>query len=504
MKKYSFLLITCFTFGITQSQNITDALRYSQENINGTARFRAMSGAFGALGGDLSAININPAGSAVFSNNQISITTNNLNTNNGSTYFDTKSSDSKNSFNLINQGGAVFVFKNYDKKNDWKKFAVSLNYENNSNLDNSIIYSGINPTNSIDRYFLSYANANPNTGVPGIPLKLFNKDYGDLNFEDQQAYLGYKAYIIDPVDKTNENNTQYISNIPSSGNYEHRNSTRSKGNNGKFSINVATQYQEKFYFGINLNTYFTDFRQSSNFIEKNKAPLGNNYVISSVDFHNDLYTYGSGFSIQLGAIAKITKEFRLGLAYESPTWYRLNDELSQSITSESSRIADKIKDVVDPKIVNAYEPYNLQTPSKLTGSFAYVFGKTGLLSIDYSIKNYSGTKFSNNSNENSYMGQTLRDRAGELHIGGEYKIKQWSLRGGYLLEQSAYKDRKKMSDLTGYSGGLGYNFGSTKLDLAFSHSQREYQQQFFTHGFTDGAMINTNLNTITLTMVFEF
>ena len=29
-------------------------------NLNGTARYRAMGGAFGAVGGDLSALNVNP------------------------------------------------------------------------------------------------------------------------------------------------------------------------------------------------------------------------------------------------------------------------------------------------------------------------------------------------------------------------------------------------------------------------------------------------------------
>ena len=40
------------------------------DNTVGSARFQSMGGAFGALGGDLSAININPAGSAVFIDNQ--------------------------------------------------------------------------------------------------------------------------------------------------------------------------------------------------------------------------------------------------------------------------------------------------------------------------------------------------------------------------------------------------------------------------------------------------
>jgi hypothetical protein len=41
MKKYLFFLVVGFTFSAAQSQEITDALRYSI-NLNGTARFRAM------------------------------------------------------------------------------------------------------------------------------------------------------------------------------------------------------------------------------------------------------------------------------------------------------------------------------------------------------------------------------------------------------------------------------------------------------------------------------
>ena len=47
-------------------QDLTDALRYSTGETQGTARFKSMSGAFGALGGDMSAVSINPAGSAIF------------------------------------------------------------------------------------------------------------------------------------------------------------------------------------------------------------------------------------------------------------------------------------------------------------------------------------------------------------------------------------------------------------------------------------------------------
>ena len=45
----------------------------TQENISGNSRYEAMSGAFGALGGNLSAIHINPAASAVFNTSEFGL-----------------------------------------------------------------------------------------------------------------------------------------------------------------------------------------------------------------------------------------------------------------------------------------------------------------------------------------------------------------------------------------------------------------------------------------------
>ena len=240
MKKYIFLLFAGFTFSAAQSQEIIDAVRYAQDNLSGTARFRAMGGAFGALGGDLSSININPAGSAVFSNNQIAVTLSSFNTKNNSNYFGTNTSISENSFDL-NQIGGVFVFKNQNSNNNWKKISFSINYENTNNFDNSIFSSGVNPTNSVDGYFLSYAN--------GVPLSVLdNSNYGELDNGGQQAFLGYQAYIINPVDNTNPNNSQYVSNITSGGNYYQENGIYTNGYNGKLSFNMATSYQDKLYF----------------------------------------------------------------------------------------------------------------------------------------------------------------------------------------------------------------------------------------------------------------
>ena len=75
MKKIlTFTFLAIITFFDLKAQDLTDAFRYSHTNLKGTARFQAMSGAFGALGGDISAISINPASSAVFLNSAATLT----------------------------------------------------------------------------------------------------------------------------------------------------------------------------------------------------------------------------------------------------------------------------------------------------------------------------------------------------------------------------------------------------------------------------------------------
>ena len=157
---------------------------------------------------------------------------------------------------------------------------------------------------------------------------------------------------------------------------------------------MATSYKDKLYLGINLNSHFTDYYRSTSFYETNTNPLTNEYTVRQISFDNNLYTYGTGFSFQLGAIAKVTNEVRLGLAYESPTWYHLTDEFSQNLVAVRKNISGELPaNVVNPNTINYYAPYKLQTPGKLTGSFAYVFGKSGLISLDYAIKDYGSTKF---------------------------------------------------------------------------------------------------------------
>lgn len=500
MKKYIILFVLALTAKSMQAQGVTDALRFAQTSLSGSARFSAMGGAFGALGGDLSSMNVNPAGSVIFANNQVGGTLTSSNTTNDSKYFGNTASDKKNSFDL-NQAGFVFVFDNDDRRSKWNKFALAINYDNSNNFDNSVFVSGTNPYNSIDRYFLSYAD--------GIKFQNLNYNYSDLFYDEQQAYLGYNSYIIEPLNNTGSN-TSYITNVAALGNYNQQNSVQTKGNNGKVSFNISAQYDERWSFGLNLNSHFSDFRRQSSFYETNGSPsYATGSTVNVIRFNNDLQTKASGFSLQLGIIFKPVKEVRFGLAYESPTWYRLEDKLSQNLVTSGYGLSTTPNPalystkITNPGATTVFEPYNLQTPSKTTASFAYVFGKKGLISTDFAFKNYAGTQFTPKndfSSTNDFIDKNL-NLSKEIRVGAEYKIEKVSLRAGYRWEETPFKTI--YGDLTAYSGGLGFNFGSTKLDLSYVRSKRFYNESFFNQGLIDKANISEIKNNFSVSLLFE-
>lgn len=495
MKKFISIILLVFTFTAVKAQQVSDALQYSNEDINGTARYRAMSGAFGALGGDISSLSVNPAGSAVFTTNFAAITLSNQNKKNNSSYFGTQTDAKDASFDM-NQFGSLWVFNNTNPDSKWNKLSLAINYDKTNNFNNSIYSQGYNPTNSVSNYFSSYANGISESTLTGNP-------YGALSYNEQQAFLGYNGYLINP-----EAGNQYSSAVNPNGNYYQENRVESKGYSGKITFNIGAEYDKRFYFGFNLNAHVLDFENYTSFYEDYADSPGNNVAtgVQASRFTNQLYTYGSGFSMQLGAIAKITNTLRLGLAYESPTWYNLNDELKQTLTincPDCGTNADNF--YADPNLVIFYPTYRLQTPSKYTGSLAYVFGGSGLISIDYSLRDYSNTKFKP-SNEfttvNSNINNTL-DVSNEIRVGAEYRIKQWSLRGGYRFEDSPYKNSSTVGNLNSYSTGLGYNFGDIKLDMAYTYAKRDNNQAFFSQGLTDTASLKAIQNNITLTLGFE-
>jgi hypothetical protein len=501
MKKYilsAAILLAAIASHAQQALNTAgNAVRYTTDNITGTARFRAMSGAFGALGGDLSAITINPAGGAIFNYNSGTASLSSYNVSNDANYMGTKQRKNDNSFDL-NQLGAVFVFNNNNEKAVIRKFTLGFDYENSNSFHNAVYSRGTNTNNSIDQYFLGYANGNA-TGDGPISLNTLNNAYiEDLNYNQQQAFLGYNAYAFNP--NPDPNGPAYITNIPQTNNYYQENYTTTSGYNGKIAFNFAAQVKERLFVGINLNAHFTDYLETSSFYEDTNSPLSTG--MQWLQFENQRYTYGGGFSFNLGAIYKVTESLRAGVAYESPTWMTLRNEVTQRIASycpecDANNTADTF--VFDPGIAFIYDRYTIKNPSKWTGSLAYIFGKSGLISVDYTLKDYGNTKYmsSGYGDINDQLSSTL-GVASSIRVGAEYRIKQLSLRAGYRYEESPYKTSRTIGDLNGASGGLGYAFGASRVDLAYSWYQRSQQSSMLPSAFPDTARVKTTNNNITL------
>ncbi|MGB5204315.1 MAG: aromatic hydrocarbon degradation protein, partial [Eudoraea sp.] len=137
-----------------------------------------------------------------------------------------------------------------------------------------------------------------------------------------------------------------------------------------------------------------------------------------------------------------------------------------------------------------------------------VFGPNGLLSFDYSYQDMSNaelrpTSDASFSTVNSQIGRELT-AVSTFRIGGEYRIKQLSLRGGYRYEQSPYANKITISDLNGFSAGIGYNFGGSRLDFTYSRSERDANVQLADVGISTPASVNGIMNNYSFGYTINF
>ncbi len=408
------------------------ALLFSQDDANGTARFTSMSGAFGALGGDISAMNINPAGLAVYNNSSFAGSFNSRSTDITANYYGT-ARKSQDQFVNLSQVGAVLVFAN-TYTSDWSKFAIGFNYR-------------------ITKDFTNGFEAIGNSGIPtfrDFPLAE-NTEAIDYNIAEEQRFLN--------------NYTGKITEL---------------------NIAFSSVYKNKLYLGAALNFYDLNFSQRSILEEYNR---GENRNTLAAGLYQENATTGGGFSLNVGFIYKANENIRFGLSYQIPTLFSELLEESNIVNNDGfmgnteitvSNNNSSYDNTSGGNFPTQRFTYRLKTPSKLTASAAFVFGKKGLLSIDYSNKKYQNTKLSNAdfSNENQFFQNELRNTH-SFNVGSEWRFERFSIRGGYRFEQSPDRLALDSDHLKGYSFGGGYNFGNFKLDFAYTDNNRTAPYNFY-------------------------
>ena len=417
MKKLYFLAMLCVAY-ISNAQTLSYndiGVLFSEESVNGTARYNAMSGAFGALGGDLSSIETNPAGAAVFLKSEFAVSLNIRNTEITSSFYGT-SELTDNDYTNLSQAGGVFVF-NTNHNSDWSNFSLGINY-------------------SIVNDFEGLWMASANSGFAPI------------------------SDIYDSTVVYENSDGQYFENFID-------------GRNNKYTFTIASQYRDNLYVGASINTYDLEYYQSALIEEYNNDGNGNTFDVSQIQ---ELLTYGDGYSFTIGFISKPTNNIRFGLAYQSPVWYTLAEEFVEYDVNIFENDVNTDSDFSD---INGFD-YKLRTPSKVTGSFAYIFDKQGLISVDYIYKNYSNIEINSPgfSDENLAFNTDL-ESTGQLRIGTEWRFDEISIRGGYHVEKNPYKNALDSETKEGFSFGAGYKFNKGKLDFSYQKSTNTASYDFY-------------------------
>ena len=259
------LCVTYISNAQTLSYNDIGVL-FSKENINGTARYNAMSGAFGALGGDLSSIETNPAGAAVFLKSEFAISLDVRNIETSSNFYGTNVL-TENDYTNVSQAGGVFVFDTRHNS-DWSNLALGFNYSKTNDFENLWIAKG-------------------NSGLAPVT---------DL-------------YDSDPVVYINSDG-QYFENF-------------TDGRTNKYTFTLASQYKDNLYVGASITTYDLEYYQNVLIEEYNNDGSNNTFDVTQ---NQELLTYGDGYSFNFGIISKPNDNIRLGLAYQSPVWYTLSED----------------------------------------------------------------------------------------------------------------------------------------------------------------------------------
>lgn len=487
LKSLSFTIITLTLSFNLASQNEADMYRYSKNYHGGSARFEAMGGAFGALGGDLSAVQINPAGLGRFSNSYLSLSMGPTFNNTSAVFNENKSSLNKTSFSVPSFG--IVIATDQSEKNRGNMYSqVGFGVNRISNFNQSLTYSGDQYESLLDLWVGQAAGYSP----------------AELNtFFPFSTSLAWETYAID----FNSGNTSYYSQLNASD-VTHNRSVLTTGGINEWFLSYSANRLNKLYYGGVISYRTSNY--SENYIHSEVLTDTSTTTFRGFDYDYNLKTKGSGINVKLGAIYMLTDAFRIGGAFHSPTWSEMTDEWSANMTSYFSDTIITISD--DLKPTGKYK-YRLNTPLKVVASAAYIFGLRGLISADVEYVGYGMGRLrgTNDTQYDTYNfkeeNKVIKDRltsALNYRVGAEFNIQQrFFLRAGYSFYGNAFKksfDVELKPDVS-LSGGLGCRFGIWSIDL--SYVNRAIQRNYYAFE-TSKTALNTQTHTFTISGSIRF
>ncbi len=498
MKKNIFAVVF-LSFGLLASaQTEYDALRLSQTDLYGTARYMSLGGAMGALGGDVSAMKDNPAALGVFRSEELSATLNMALINNQPVAWNgrTTNQDSKTNLNINN----ISYVMNLGSGKKMAGSNFSFSYQKLNDFNKTFKINGNNTTKSFTDYLAAYSSPNP-------PI------VGDVSYDNYDmpwlTVLGFDGYLIDIDGKNFKSVLQQGELVTPSYLFDQY------GTLDEFSFGWGGNYNNNLFLGANLNIRSLDYSLSTTLSESFMEGGG-------FDMENKLTQKGTGVNAKFGAIYLPTNNLRLGLSFHTPSFTYFTEESYADLYSD---LIPNDEQYPAKTPVNS-QAFNLWSPMQVQASAAFLFGKTGFISAEYNFVNYRGARFQTNSNSVQNFGDinlAMKDVLNNVHMlkaGAEFKLSPgFSLRAGYATMTPAvntgYEDgkllvRNSVNTNTEYfdqkynttymTFGFGYRQASWYLD--FAYAQRNQKEDFYPYQdkALSPAVIENKTHNIALTL----
>jgi hypothetical protein len=436
-----------------------DALRLTVPSLNGNARYTSMGGAFGALGGNLSALSTNPASIGIYRRGEFSFTpaltigqtaTKPIEHNSRS-----RESDLWN-FNLGNFGMiTTYNIAKSDVQNEWKMVQFGVGLNRLADFWNRSSY-----TRYADWTYLDVLTDEANKF--GL-----DKFYSGLADKAGLIYMDVGEYWNDLTWYDSTNNLWH--RTPGLAQRQH---TKTTGAANEWVITFGGNYGDMLYLGATLGLPFVNFRQTKTLVEADEDRV--NPIFNSWELRESLDVSGRGVNLKLGAIYRPADFIRLGLAFHTPTRYSLKENFSTKVSGSGQFVSTRTFEET-----STYE-YYIRTPMRLIGSVGLVIAKQAVIGLEYEHVNYGRMKIDDTDHLFDKDNEFIVDnygRGGTLKIGGEYRLDPVSLRLGYNYTTSPYMDNlgkeRKFSGHS-FSAGLGFVAGSTAIDVAYVNTSRTY------------------------------
>lgn len=487
------LLLTALT-GSAYAQAEMEAYNLSSYDLKGTARSVGMGGAFGALGGDVSGIVINPAGIGVYKSSEI-VTTLNFNSSTTSTNLSgTKTDDKKFKF-LFDNIAVVGVFPVNSDAVPLVNFGFA--YNRLKTFDRSIKMNGGNQSYSLTEVMASLANKSPQ----GVLTESYDSDANWLSI------LGYGSYLIDNKGQSGKFESLF------KGQFDNSLLMREKGGIDSYDFSAGTTISDIVSLGATLTVTDINYTLYTDYTE-NLLGFGTSNRFS---LENHLKTEGSGWQVKVGAIVKPIRELRIGVSYHSPTWYNMTDYFYAEVNNG--------KEYAYTPDIDNFADYKFRSPDKWTLSLAGIIGKMAIISADYELTNYGNMNYKDINDRpftdtNGYISQDFKSSS-SVRVGAEVRFTpQITGRAGFSWTESPLKGELANGEITAetvgtnhayilpkdtynITYGLGYKFTPNfYTDVAFV--MKNQKADLYAFGEADKAELKNNAFTGLLTFGYKF